>query len=620
MPTEKPEKPWKLAKASAKAEKCPVFEDTARADDAAITAVAAALYSWQCAICLEQQPLTRPPVQVTAYCAAVARYAAYSAACTSALARREPPSATAIPLAAPLLSAVDLSIQRCRDCGSPGLRVGAGRAVDDPLLLVRTLLGGALRQAAREEEGESAAGGGDTEGVAQALLMQRGITADVLDTLLAAEPPMLPLRLPAREAAPFGLSPRPTVGLAFHRDCLEHASPVPYPITSASVAEEEEEERAERELSGRSRRPRAAPETAPERPDRLLAAAQYLVAMGLWQACVRLPTVEATDEQLLSAVSRPHLQALIEGEARAQAAGAGAPAVHTGDTYWCGATLSSARRAAGCVLASTSAVLEGHVERAIALVRPPGHHASPDCSRGFCVANSVALAAKYAADKGARVLIVDWDIHHGDGTESVFYDDPRVLVISVHRYDGGGYYPGTGAAERVGEGAGAGYNVNIPLDGVWHGNAEYCALFESLVLPIARAFAPSLILVSAGWDAARGDYLGDFDVTPDGYAVLTHALLALGAPIVVAMEGGYNLAAIAACTAAVTRVLLGEAPRGLAGAERAGNAVRDAAEAREGAGGRAKGALRPGALEAMRRVATVHAPFWPCVAHAATHI
>lgn len=256
---------------------------------------------------------------------------------------------------------------------------------------------------------------------------------------------------------------------------------------------------------------------------------------------------------------------------------------------------------------------------------------------GFCVYNNVAVAAAEARRSwGARrVLVVDWDVHHGDGTQSAFYADPRVLVVSVHRHDGGAFYPGTGAAAAVGDGPGAGYNVNVPLDGRWFGDADYAAVFDAVVCPLGRAFRPDVVLVAAGWDAARGDFLGDFDVTPAGYAALTHALVALGAPVVLACEGGYNLRAVAASVAACARVLLGGAPPR---APRSVNAVRDADEAgapapRVGAAGAGSsagavggaGSKRAGFLDAnavpreatwaaIRAVAAAHAAYWPVLA------
>lgn len=175
-----------------------------------------------------------------------------------------------------------------------------------------------------------------------------------------------------------------------------------------------------------------------------------------------------------------------------------------------------------------------------------------------------------------RILIVDWDLHHGDGTEDMFYDNPNVLFISIHRYDRGAFYPSTGHANRVGIRQGEGFNINIPLDGVFYGDADYLTLFDYIVMPIARAFSPDFVFVSCGFDAARGDWLGDYDITPAGYAHMTYALSSLAqGKILIALEGGYNLYAIATSTEAITRVLLGENPLPLETYDDTANKVAD---------------------------------------------
>ncbi|KAL6765253.1 hypothetical protein V8C86DRAFT_1034492 [Haematococcus lacustris] len=158
-----------------------------------------------------------------------------------------------------------------------------------------------------------------------------------------------------------------------------------------------------------------------------------------------------------------------------------------------------------------------------------------------------------------RVLIVDWDIHHGNGTQAMFYGDASVLYISIHRWDNGLFFPGTGAAAEVGHGGACGYTVNIPWNGPGAQDGDYLAAFRHVLLPIAQDFAPGLVLVSAGFDAAEGDPLGECHVSPALYAHMTQMLLGIG-PLVLLLEGGYNLAATAECTAACIRVQLGEQP------------------------------------------------------------
>jgi acetoin utilization deacetylase AcuC-like enzyme len=192
-------------------------------------------------------------------------------------------------------------------------------------------------------------------------------------------------------------------------------------------------------------------------------------------------------------------------------------------------------------------VVSGHYRHALALVRPPGHHAEADEARGFCLFNNVAIAAAHArAELGCeRVLIVDWDVHHGNGTQHSFYDRDDVLLFSLHRYP---FYPGTGDADETGRGAGAGYTVNVPFPG-GQGDGDYLAACEALLVPIADAFAPDLVLVSAGFDAHYRDPLGGMEVTEDGYGAMAALVQAIAerhaeGRVVLLLEGGYDLSAL----------------------------------------------------------------------------
>ncbi|OJT11513.1 Histone deacetylase clr3 [Trametes pubescens] len=225
----------------------------------------------------------------------------------------------------------------------------------------------------------------------------------------------------------------------------------------------------------------------------------------------------------------------------------------------------AAQLSAGGVIEATLAVARGEVKKAFAIVRPPGHHAEPDEHMGFCFFNNVSIAAKVVQLKSTlkRILILDWDVHHGNGTQRAFYDDPSVLYISLHRYEGGNFYPNGpfGSMTSCGEGAGLGYSVNIPWPEKGMGDADYILAFQKIIMPIALEFSPDLVIISAGFDAAEGDDLGECHVSPAGYAHMTHMLSSLaGGKLVVALEGGYCLDAIAASALAVTRVVLGEMP------------------------------------------------------------
>ncbi|HLK90326.1 MAG TPA: histone deacetylase [Polyangia bacterium] len=221
---------------------------------------------------------------------------------------------------------------------------------------------------------------------------------------------------------------------------------------------------------------------------------------------------------------------------------------------WEAATL-----AAGAAVGAVEAVMQGRAANAFALVRPPGHHARPAEAMGFCLINNAAVAAAAARRAGAeRVMIVDWDVHHGNGTQEIFAARADVLYASVHQYP---FYPGTGAAEEIGVGAGKGATVNCPLPG-GQDDADYGAVFHDLFLPAGRAFSPDLIIVSAGFDAHARDPLAEMGVTERGFAAMASSLIQLaegscGGKVVLLLEGGYDLAALASSVRATLEVLTG---------------------------------------------------------------
>ncbi|KAJ8258188.1 hypothetical protein GJAV_G00194170 [Gymnothorax javanicus] len=236
------------------------------------------------------------------------------------------------------------------------------------------------------------------------------------------------------------------------------------------------------------------------------------------------------------------------------------------DTIWNEMhTSTSARMAAGSVTELAFRVAKGELKNGFAVVRPPGHHADPSFPMGFCFFNSVAIAAKQLQQKlsVSKILIVDWDVHHGNGTQDVFYCDPSVLYISLHRYDDGNFFPGGGGPAQVGSGPGVGFNVNVAWTGGLDppmGDAEYLAAFRTVVMPIAQEFSPDVVLVSSGFDAAEGHppALGGYRVSAKCFGFMTQQLMLLaGGRVVLALEGGHDLTAICDASEACINALLG---------------------------------------------------------------
>jgi acetoin utilization deacetylase AcuC-like enzyme len=219
-----------------------------------------------------------------------------------------------------------------------------------------------------------------------------------------------------------------------------------------------------------------------------------------------------------------------------------------------------ARLAAGGLLEAADRIMEGKVEGAFALVRPPGHHAEASQARGFCIFNNVAIAAQYLAEKWSlrRILIVDWDLHHGNGTQHAFYSRPDILFFSTHQYP---YYPGSGHWNETGEGKGKGFTVNVPLFPE-KADDDFLFIYRKLLSPISLAFKPEFILVSAGFDIFAGDPLGGMEVSVNGFGAMTGELIKLAGEtakgrILLTLEGGYNLFGLQDGVASVLLTLLG---------------------------------------------------------------
>jgi acetoin utilization deacetylase AcuC-like enzyme len=292
----------------------------------------------------------------------------------------------------------------------------------------------------------------------------------------------------------------------------------------------------------------------PERPERLVFIRDALDKAGLLQTLYPIHPRRVTQEEL-ELVHKPSYIALVRKELSNLQ---GFADLSTGDTRVSPGSLEAAEFAAGGVLNAVDAVMQGRVKNAFAAVRPPGHHATPTRGMGFCIFNNVAIAARYAQKKYGvrRVLIVDWDYHHGNGTQETFYQDGSVFYFSTHHY---GAYPGTGSASETGAGNGSGKILNVPLP-PGASDAQILEAFQTKLVPAARNFKPDLILISAGFDGMSRDLLGVFDITPQGFAAITRIVVQLAKELcqgrlVSVLEGGYRLDGLAESVLVHVRVL-----------------------------------------------------------------
>uniref|UniRef100_A0A452EY36 Histone deacetylase 10 n=1 Tax=Capra hircus TaxID=9925 RepID=A0A452EY36_CAPHI len=311
------------------------------------------------------------------------------------------------------------------------------------------------------------------------------------------------------------------------------------------------------------------PECEIECPERLTTALERLQQHGLEQRCLRLVAREASEAEL-GLVHSPEYVALLRGTQALGTRELQALSKQYDAVYLHPSTFHCARLAAGAALQLVDAVLMGAVRNGLALVRPPGHHSQRATANGFCVFNNVAIAAKHAQQKHGlhRILIVDWDIHHGQGIQYIFEDDPSVLYFSWHRYEHGHFWPclRESDADAVGRGRGLGFTVNLPWNQVGMGNADYVAAFLHVLLPLAFEFDPELVLVSAGFDSAIGDPEGQMLATPECFAHLTQLLQVLaGGRVCAVLEGGYHLESLSQSVCMMVRALLGDPALPLSG-------------------------------------------------------
>ena len=279
----------------------------------------------------------------------------------------------------------------------------------------------------------------------------------------------------------------------------------------------------------------------PESPERLRSIRSHLESTGTWGRLLPLEPRPASKEWVQQIHNPSYMQRL------EQLSPASGYVSLDPDTIMCPGTLNAAFLAVGAAMTGVDSVMSQEVDQAFCAIRPPGHHAETDRAMGFCFLNTIAIAAKYIQGRYGlqRVLIVDWDVHHGNGTQQAFYEDPSVLYFSVHQYP---HYPGTGGVTETGEGAGEGMTINVPL-AVGQGNEDYQEAFQKILVPAADAFKPEWILISAGFDAHRDDPLAGMNITAEGFGALTNIVTTIAnryasGRIVSCLEGGYHPVAL----------------------------------------------------------------------------
>lgn len=291
-----------------------------------------------------------------------------------------------------------------------------------------------------------------------------------------------------------------------------------------------------------------------ESPERLQVIYDMLDAADMAGKFLSVSPRPATHDELAWVHSHSHIERVAATEGKAHVS-------LDPDTQTTPLSYQAAKLAVGGLFSLVDNIFDGSIENGFALVRPPGHHAERDQAMGFCLFNNVALGARYAMNTYGvkKILIIDWDLHHGNATQNSFYTDPDVLYFSTHQYP---YYPGTGGLREAGDGDGTGLTVNVPLS-PGYGDGDFFKIFEQILSPIASTFEPELIFVSAGFDTYVGDPLGGMKVTPQGYAAMTRLIMDLAKQyasgrVAITLEGGYHLTGLRESVKAVLKELVGD--------------------------------------------------------------
>lgn len=274
------------------------------------------------------------------------------------------------------------------------------------------------------------------------------------------------------------------------------------------------------------------PDWHPERKERLVQIVSSLKKSGLWENLIRIKPRRATYEEIALIHTDDYIS-------RIKTSGVG---YLDPDTYMSEDSLEAALYAAGAVIEAVEQCKRGEIERAFCAVRPPGHHAEAERAMGFCIFNNIAVGARYAQKRGyKKVFVIDYDVHHGNGTQHIFEEDDTVFYFSTHEYP---HYPGTGKDSEKGIGKGKGYTCNVPMSS-GTGDKEYLSVYQNILPPLVQAFEPDLILVSAGYDIHRNDPLSGIRVSDEGIRSIVNSILSCSSnPFIFALEGGYNLSAL----------------------------------------------------------------------------